>query len=210
MIPIGTHGLACLDEEDYAATALYMQDQGQAIEDALVDISTSLSSALLRPSVTAVTTTVSGPNSTAAEQIFSLTATWSLTYHNYTVAPTIIGAGVRLTIPRTGWYGYGTYGNLAATGVVTALSRRTLYATATKESVGVSTQLSQAAFRTIDTNTGGEFLTASAGSFYATVGATVDVEGAWSHTNAASTVQVNTGAKLWCHFIGTGVEIGSA
>lgn len=210
MIPVGTHGLSCLGEEDYAAVALYMQDQALAIEAALVDISDDLASGFLRPSVVAVTTTVSGPQSSGSEQIYDLTATWTMSYENYTVDPSIISAGVRLTIPRTGWYAYGAYANIAATGAVTALSRRTLYARATREAVGVSTQLSQASFRTIDTNTGGEFLIASDASFYATIGTTVDVEAAWSHTNAASTVQVNTGAKLWCHFIGSGVEIGSA
>lgn len=208
MIPVGTHNLACLDENDPAATALYMQDQAIKIDTLLDGISDQFDLYYLRPSVIAQTTGTAGPNSSLGEQIFGLNGTWTIVYNNFT-APTIIGNGLRITTPKTGWYNYGCYGNLAATGAVTALSRRTLYARATKQTTGTSTQLSQAVFRTIDTNTGGEFLVASEATFYATVGTTVDVEGFWSHTNAASTVQVNSGARLWCNFIGSGVEIGS-
>lgn len=210
MIPVGSHGLACLGEEDYAATALYMQDQALKIDTLLDDISDDFDSFFLRPTVTAVTTTVAGPNSSGSEQISAMVATWTVSYSNFTPTPAIVGSGLRITIPRSGWYAYGCYANMQATGAVTALSRRTLYARATKQVTGTETLLSQAVFRTIDTNTGGEFLVASTATFYAAAGTVVDVEGYWSHANAASTVQVNIGARLWCHFVGTGVEIGSA
>ena len=207
MIPVGNHGLGCLDDEDYAAIALYMQGQGLIIDTALSQISNSLDTFYLRPSVVAQTTGVAGPASSGGEQLFGLSGNWALTYSNFT--PVTISSGVRITIPRTGWYTYGCYGNLQTTGAVTALSRRTLYARATRQTVGVSAQLSQAVFRTVDTNTGGEFLVASSASFYATEETVVDIEGYWSHTNAASLVQVNSGARLWCHFDGSGIEIGS-
>lgn len=210
MIPVGTHGLSCLGEEDYAATALYMQDQGIIIDSAFDAVSDALDSTFRRPSIVAATTTVAGPNATASEAIYTMSATWAFAYNNYTVAPLLLSSGFRITVPRTGWYNYGFYANLAATGAVTAFSRRTIYAKATRQSTGVSTVLSQVSFRTVDTNTAGEFLVASNAAFYATIGSTVDIEGFWSHGNAASTVQVNTGARLRCHFIGTGVEIGSA
>jgi hypothetical protein len=210
MIPIGDHGLACLSDTDPAAVALYMQDQALAIDAALDAISDDFDSFYLRPIFLGTTTAISGPNATLAEQLFPITS-WSLTYSNFIPAPTTAAsAGFRVTVPKTGWYNYGCYANLAATGAITANSRRSLYARATLRISGGATQLSQAAWRTVDTNTGGEHLVAGDGSFYATVGTTVDVEGYWSHANAASTVQVNTGAKIWCHFIGTGIEIGSA
>lgn len=212
MTPIGTHGLACLDAEDPAAVALYLQAEALAIDAALDSISDSLDTFNLRPGFTGVTSAVSGPNSTSGEIQFPVTG-WGLGYSNFAPAPAGGSApgGFRLQIPKTGWYGYGVYANMAATGALTALSRRTLFAKATLQASGSSTLLSQAVWRTVETSTaGGEFLVAGDGSFYAMIGQTVDVEGYWSHTNAASTVQVNAGARLWCHFIGSGVEIGSA
>ena len=208
MIPVGDHGLGCLSPEDYGATALHMANQAKIIDSTLKGISDQAAGFYLRPGFIATTTAVAGPNSSGGEQLFGVLGTWTLTYSNSTAA--VITFGIRVTVPQTGWYDYGCYGNLQAVGAVTALSRRTLYARATLQSVGVSTLLSQAVFRTIDTNTGGEYLVASDASFYATAGQTVDVEAYWSHTNAASNVQVNTGARLWCHYAGSGVEIGSA
>lgn len=211
MIPVGDHGLSCLSPDDYGAVALYMQDQAIIIDNVLDAISDDLDTFNLRPSFTGITTSIAGPNATLGEQVFPLAATWTISSINFTPTPsTAATGGFRVTIPKTGWYNYGCYANLAATGAITALSRRTLYARATRQATGISTLLSQAVFRTIDTNTGGEFLVASDAAFYATAGQTVDVEGYWSHSNAASTVQVNIGARLWCHYIGSGVQIGSA
>jgi hypothetical protein len=209
MIPVGTHGLSCLGEEDYAATALYMQDQALIIDSVLDGISDQLDTAAMRPVFIGTTTSISGPNSTFGEILFNITG-WTVTYSNLPSTPTLASAGLRFTVPRTGWYNYGVYANLVAVGAVTALSRRTVAARATRQTVGTPTILSQATFRTIDTNTGGEFLVASDGSFFSAAGTVVDIEGFWSHTNVASNVQVNIGSKLWCHFIGSGVEIGSA
>jgi hypothetical protein len=204
------HGLLCPSEEEYAALALIMQHDALAVEAALEGISGSFDSFLLRPVVLAVTTGISGPASTLGENVFDTTF-WSIASSNFTPAPTTAAtSGIRVPLPRTGWYNFGGFGNLVATGAVTANSRRTLYASATLNSVGSTTVLSQVVWRTVDTNTGGEFLVVSGGSFYGVAGATVDLKLQWSHANAASTVQVNAGAKLWCHYAGSGVEIGSA
>jgi hypothetical protein len=204
------HGLLCPSEEEYAALALIMQHDALAVEAALDSISDSFDSFLARPTVLAATTVVSGPNSTLGEAVFQMSG-WGVTYSNFTPVPTVAApSGIRLSVPRTGWYNYGAYANLVATGAVTANSRRTLYANATQNMVGSSTVLSQIVWRTVDTNTAGEFLIASGGSFFARAGATVDVQAQWSHANAASTVQVNIGARLWCHYASSGVEIGSA
>jgi hypothetical protein len=203
------HGLVCLDGADYGAVALALQADALAVEAALDSISDSFDSFYLRPVVLAATTTlVAQPSS--GEQVFGM-GPWAVAYSNFVPAPTTAASsGARITIPRTGWYAYGGYANMIATGAVTALSRRTLYANATRTISGVGTVLSQVVWRTVDTGTGGEFLTAANGTFYATAGNTVDVQVQFSHTNAASTVGVQIGAKLWCHFIGSGVEIGSA
>lgn len=204
------HGLLCPGPEEYAAIALLMQHDALAIEAALDSISDAFDTTLLRPVVLATTTAINGPNSTSGEIVFNMTS-WSVTYTNFVPVPTTAApSGIRITIPRTGWYKYGAFANMVATGAVTAFSRRTLFASATQNTVGSSVVLSQIVWRTVDTNTAGEFLVASGGSFYARAGATIDVQAQWSHANAASTVQVNAGARIWCHYAGSGVEIGSA
>lgn len=206
------HGLICLEDEDYAALALAMQGTAQAVEAALDAISDGLDTFNLRPSVVALTSTATTAAGSVGEAQFSLSsATSAIDYNNMTPVPTIVSGGLRITIPKTGWYAYGAYMNMQAVGAVTAFSRRTVFAVATRTLSGVTTQLSQVVQRTVDNNVAaGEFIVASGGSFYATVGTTVDVNGLWSHANAASNVQVNPGARTWCYFIGSGVEIGSA
>lgn len=206
------HGLICLEDGDYAALALAMQGTAIATEASLDSISDSLDTFNRRPSAVAVTTTIAGPNSSLGETVFTLSSATSVfMYNNMTPSPTLVSGAIRITIPVSGWYAYGAYMNMQATGAVTAFSRRTIQATATRIVSGVNTQLSRIVWRTVDNNVaGGEFLAVSGGSFQAAAGTTVDVAAFWSHANAASTVQVNPGARTWCHFIGSGVEIGSA
>lgn len=209
-IPVGDHGLKCLAEEDYAAIALYMQDQALVIDSVLDGMSDSLDTFNLRPGFTAATTGVNGPVASGGEQLQGL-GNWSMVYSNFTPAPTTgVSFGIRMTAPRTGWYEHGAYINAQASGAVTANSRRTLYARAYRVVGTGNVLLSETVWRTGDTNTGGEFLVSSGGSFYATAGTSIIITPYWSHANAASNVQVNAGAKLWCWFIGSGVEIGSA
>jgi hypothetical protein len=203
------HGLVCFDGNDYAAIALAMQHDAFAVEAALDSISDSFDIALTDPYFIGVTTATNGPLASGGEQLFGIGA-WSLLTSNFTPVPTTAAnAGFRVTIPRTGWYGYGVYANQVAAGAVTAFSRRTLIGRATLQQSGNATQLSQITWRTADTNTAGEFLIASGGTFRATAGTTVDVEAYWSHTNAASSVSIPAGARIWFHFLGSGVEIGS-
>lgn len=203
------HGLVCLDGDDYAAIALAMQKDALATDAALDAVSDAFDTNYLRPVVLAATTGISGPNSTLGEIQFNL-ATLAIGYFNFTPAPTAASANsIRMTAPRTGWYSYGAFMNMAATGAVTAFSRRTIFVTASRIISGIATTLSQIRSGTVDTNTAGEFLIASGGTFYATAGTTVDVKPTWSHANAASTVQVNAGAKVWIHWTGSGVETGS-
>lgn len=206
MIPVGNHGLDCVSTDDYGATALFLQDQAITIDTALKTISNAAATTYLRPGVIAsMTSAVSA--STGGEQLIFLNGTWALVYSNFTpVSVTAATGGIQVTIPRTGWYNFGVYASMTAVGAVTANSRRTLFARAILQSPSPTT-LAEADWRTIDTNTGGEFLVAGDGAFYANVGALVNVIGLWSHTNAASNVQVNIGARIWCHYIGSGVQV---
>jgi len=205
---VGTHGLTCLSDEDYAAIALYMQAQSNTIDSVLDAISDSFDTTALRPGFTGATNIVNGPVASGSETIFGLNG-WVLSYSNFTPAPTST-VGFQFTVPKTGFYDHGCYINAQASGAVTVNSRRTLYSRAFRVTGTGNVLLSQAIWRTVDTNTGGEFLVACGSSFYATAGTTIVILPGWSHANAASNVQVNAGAKIWCWFTGSGVEVGSA
>lgn len=203
------HGLICLDGGDYAAVALALQADAFAVEAAAAGIQADFAEFRARPTVLATTTVGLGAVASNGEALNRL-GTWAVTYSNFTPAPTTLAlSGVRILLPRTGLYSYGTFVNLVASGAVTALSRRTVYASASKVISGVTTQLSQVVWRTVDTGTGGEFLTATGGTFFGLAGTTVDVQGFESHGNLASGMNIIAGARLWCHFIGSNVEIGS-
>lgn len=203
------HGLACLGEEDYAAVALAMQHDALATEAALDAVSDAFDTYYQRPYATAVTTGATGPVSSAGESIFGI-GSWSLSNTNMAGATAVVNVGLRLTMPETGWYSYQAYANMVAAGAVTANSRRTLYARASRRISTTNTLLDQVVWRTVDTNTAGEYLIADGNAFFALAGWTIDIEALWSHANAASNVSVTTGAKLTCYFLGSGVTIGSA
>lgn len=208
MIPVGTHGLQCLDDSDPAAVALYMQAEALAIDALLDGISDSFDSTFLRPAFAGNTTIVNGPIASGGEAQFSLNG-WALTSSNFAPAPTST-TGFQFTVPRTGWWEAGFYMNAQASGAVTVNSRRTAFNRVYRVTSTGNVLIGEGIWRTYDTNTGGEFLVVSGTTFFATAATVVRILPQWSHTNAASTVQVNAGAKLWCFYVGTGVEIGSA
>jgi hypothetical protein len=76
--------------------------------------------------------------------------------------------------------------------------------------VGPQQTLSSTSDLSFETNTAGEWLACSAGTFYALAARTVSIVAQTIHANAASTVNNMAGARTWCYFIGSGVEIGSA
>lgn len=210
MTTLTDHGLVCLDGEDYAAVALALQADALAVEASLDAISDAFDGYLTRPTVLATTTAGVGPVASNGEA-FSSVGTWAVSYVNFAPVPTTAAnSGIRMTVPRTGLYAFGGFINLVASGAITALSRRTVAASASRVVSGVATLLSQVVWRTVDTSTGGEFLTVTGGSFYATAGSVVDVRVLESHGNLASGINCPAGSRLWCHFIGSGVEIGSA
>lgn len=203
------HGLACLGDEDYAAIALAMQQDALATEASLDAVSDAFDTYYLRPYATAITTAPTGPVSSAGETIFGIGG-WSLSNTNMPGATAPVNVGLRLIMPATGWYSYQAYASMVAAGAVTAFSRRTLYARASRRIATVNTLLDQVVWRTVDTNNAGEYLIADGNAFFAMAGWTIDIEALWSHANAASNVSVVTGSRLNCYFLGSGVTIGSA
>ena len=202
-----SHGLACLQDQDYAAIALAMQVDAIAIDAALDGISDSFDTHYTHPYMLAITTATQGPFATSSEAVQGVPS-WTVSTTNMVTSGA--SAGIRVTIPLSGWYSHGCYLNMVASGAITAASRRTSFARATRVTSGSTAVLSQVTWRTIDTNTAGEFLTSSGGTFYATAGSTILIEAYFSHSNAASGVNIVAPARIWCHYIGSGVEIGSA
>lgn len=200
MTPLGNHGLACLDPGDYAAIALYMQDQGIAIDAALDGISDDFDSFNLRPGFLSS----SNANQAFASGVTGNFGASTVLYSNFAVT------GIVMTTPRAGWWQYGANVNMVATGAVTANSLRKLTVSAVLTTSGPPQTLSTTSDQSFETNTAGEWLACSAGTFYAAAGRTVSISAETLHANAASTVNNIAGARTWCFFIGSGVEIGSA
>lgn len=202
------HGLVCLDDNDYAAIALAIQTDALAVDGALSEISTALDNGYLNPYWMMATTSTAGPFSTTSVEIpipgFSVAAT------NQSTSTTSAPGGRRITVPRSGWYGHGGYANMVASGAVTALSDRSLFARVTLQEPGLSTVVSNVPWRTVETSTGGEFLVSYGGAFHVLAGQTIDVELYFSHGNLASGINIVAPARIWCHFLASGVEIGSA
>lgn len=201
------HGLWCGTDQEYAATALIMQHDAFAIEAALDSISDSLASYYARPSL--VLTGTVAQTGVAANTTATLFPTWAATYVNSITLNATFAVNPTVTIPRSGIYRFGAYMPMTASGAVTALSDRLMTVTATAATSAAPT-LGTTAYRTRETSTGGERLSASAGRFYAVAGDGVRLTVTFSHGNVASTMNVGTGALLWCYFDTSGVEIGSA
>lgn len=210
------HGLVCPDPADYGAVALLIQADALATDSALSGITTSLNSLYTQPYALFVTNTGNGPLSSGGEQHFSQ-GNWTIS-SSRGITVTLAGApltGVvaRLNITTTGWYEYGNYVNLLASGAVTAFSRREIFASAWDLDVttAVPVRQSEVRWRTVDNNVpGGEFLVASGGTFYAAAGSIIILTAQWSHANLASNVSSLAGAQFWVNYVGTGIELGSA
>lgn len=207
MSTLTDHNLVCPDTGDYGAIALLMQADATALDTALDGISDAFDTHYREPYFLAITTAPISASSLSEQNIGIFN--WAVAFTNMSVS-TAAAFGIRMNIGTTGWYQFGGYSNLQAVGAVTALSRRTLTCEASLVVSGLLTSLDRVVWRTADTNTGGEFLVAGGGQFYALAGQTVDINLYFSHTNAASNVQANAPSRLWARFMGSGVEIGSA
>lgn len=205
------HGLVCPDSGDYAAIALAMQADAVATDTALDTISDQFDRAKLRPYALWISTT-SGTYATNGEAELTLFGNWAVVQTNMTsslLTPSISGA-VQFNPPLAGWYDFGVYETLSLVGAATANSRRTAFARAYSLLGSVQTLIGSSISRTYESSTGGEFLIASGARFYAQPGQNIVLLANLSHSNAASQVQYNVGCRIWCYYLGSGVEIGSA
>lgn len=205
------HGLVCPDDGDYAAVALAMQADALATDAALDAISDKFDQANLRPYTVWVSTT-SGSYATNGEAELVLFGNWAVVQTNMAsslLTVTVSGA-VQFNPPLAGWWNMGVYENLSLVGAATAFSRRTAYARAYQLVGSTQMPIALTISRTYESSVGGEHLIASGARFYAQPGQNIVLTASLSHSNAASQVQYNVGCRIWCYYLGSGVEIGSA
>jgi hypothetical protein len=209
MIPVGTHGLACLDEEDYAALALYMQDTALDIEAALLTEQTAINDYRLRTSmefVTTVTTsTAAGVGSIMPDGRAAQGQDWTgatVLGGGATISALSSGGAIVFIPPKSGWYDVGCYANVIPAGAVTVGSERVIYLQINQVPNlpdTVSTVLYQE--RVTETNTGGEFLNLSA-LVYLIGGRSANLSVLIAHTNTGSNLVTQVGAKAWLAYYG--------
>lgn len=190
MTSVGDHGLTCLDDGSYAAVALSMQANAQAINDALVGIEESITSYGDTFVFRFVTTSTSTSGANSGISLPDGTAADLLSQRN-------------LGVLSQGWYEAAFSLSYQETGAVTALSYRRGIITIN----GGSSVVPPALFQNIISATN----TASADSmtvnawFYADGNTAISV-GIWfGHGNTASTVTVATGAVLTVRFMTSGL-----
>lgn len=214
MEPIGTHGLACLNDTDWADYARYMQCQAEAIDAALFEQQTALEAVLSRPTI--VVRPTGAANTTIASGVtvsnyfnevvyvnntfMTLSTVGSVTYIN-------IGSpvGSALNPYEPGMYLVGGSIGMDATGAVTAFSQRNLTLNAIDDTLQPPNQQIALAYDiNPDANTAITNISVSA-SFSMVLRGTngVKVSHTISHTNAASTVSIlGADARLWVTYLG--------
>lgn len=211
MRSIGSHGLSCLEPSDYAAFALYMQCQAEAIDDALTEQLASLDSLLDRPTIivgaSGNVTTASGVNT---NNFYN-----TVVYNNSTFmglattgTETYVTIGSPVTLPlnpyQRGMYLVGAYAAMDATGAVTAFSQRNLTISALDDTLSGPSQVGLCYDINPDANTALTNIRLNA-SFSVVLRGTngVRIAHQLSHTNAASTVTYAAAdAKLWVTYLG--------
>lgn len=215
---IGTHGLSCVSDTDYAAFALAMQCNALAVEDALVTVSNPIETAVTRPWVYVTNTDpivvddssgsgFAGPLGLTGELFPSPGAI------NYSVQasgiPVPYGMLEGNFLPR-GIYLIGTTVSWTL-GATTANSLRQLMVYGIPEENGIVNQQDFTdLFRNHDYQGDGGASGAlmTAGILDARNGDIAVVEAFFMHTNTASDLTIATGAwKLWAVHLGEGVNL---
>lgn len=195
MTTVGDHGLSCLDDDSYAAVALSMQANAQAIDAALVASRASYTAYGNRFARKYVSTSASAgngansgvvlPDGTAAAILFS---------------PTI-------GILPAGWYSASASLTYQEDGAVTALSyRRSIIWVNPFTSVGASLfppEFFQAI--TAATNTASADSMNVNGWFYSDGVSYTSIAVMFGHGNTASTMTIAAGAVLTVRFLATGL-----
>lgn len=205
MIPVGGHGLGCLDPGDYAATALYMQAQGDLI-DGLLDATRDTLDVYINRLAFIATTGVSSSFASVGGQVMPDGREANApTFAGGTVVGggatvTFVGSLVTFVPPLTGWYDVGGYANVVPAAGVTVGSERVLYLNFLQTPSNPAFPLNKLyQVRVTESNTGGEYPETSA-TIYMEAGRTASLQLLVSHQNVASNLVVNAGAKIWVSY----------
>lgn len=207
------HGLSCQSGDDYAALALYMQNEANIIDAALETELLSLTGFLTRPTIIV---TNSGNVTMPAND--SVTVVWdTVLFNNSTFmslintggafAETIISVGSPAAAPVTvpylqGFYRYGFGTFMTATGAVNAYTSRTTIVTAIDDSSGSFPSTGQISDITYDTNTGGEAQNGT-GTFPAAGVSATRIRTTCGNENTSSSVNILANSFLWVTYIGS-------
>lgn len=210
---IGNHGLYCPDFDDYAAVALFMQDLGTKIDDALQAQVDALDTFFSPPTI--ILTNTVAKVIPAADQILDVFDTVvfnnsTFLSYNFTTNSLHIGspAGITPVIPYSrGAYTAGAGVRMTATGAVSVGSERRLslvFNDDTGDGTGdVFNPLVFPEDRTIDQNTGGNEGLNVEINFLLTGTNGVVIDHRAVSDNAASTTTIPAGsAFLWVTFNG--------
>lgn len=210
---IGNHGLYCPEFDDYAAVALYMQDLGTRIDDALTAQSDALNSfvnspAMLLTNSVARTLPVALPiDSLIFDTILYLNNTFMSFEPNVGGENVIyIGspAGAPTTIPYLrGAYSYGVAVRMSAVGPVTLGSVRQVSAFATDEIAAPFQAFSACGDQAIDMNVGSDIGIEGQTNMLLAGTSGVTIKPFATHDNVASDVTIFAGdARFWVFYNG--------
>lgn len=200
-----TSGLICPDPNDYSAIPLAEQSSAAAIDTTLNSFNTSLTAYNNSPWAIAVTTTSSTVSNTIADFVLHTQPTGGLSVH--ALAHTTTASGLSglptMTLPPAGWYLAGATLNFQSTGVANANTRRDIILTWSYSISGTSQWDQQSAHSYYESG-----VTPDSGSvtglFYADGLRNYTLSVVFVHKNTSSTMQVNTGARYWVQYLGTG------
>lgn len=203
------HGLVCLGPQEYAAAALAMQVDAQVITAVAAAQSSALTTYNNRPWLVATST----GNIVTAQNVTDPTYT-DTGFPGAVVMTLTSGSTVqqsRLTqfngsgVPAAGWYHVGGFATFQATGAVNTFTRRIL-AVQWFHSENLDSIAENVIQNCYESNTGGDAATVQ-GMFYANGINDYTVTLYFAHRNSSSTMQVNSGAKMWVTYLGSGVVI---
>jgi hypothetical protein len=187
---IGTHGLTCLDGSSYAAVALGMQANAKAINAALLSTQTALQ--------------VYGNrfvSKTVSTSVVSTAANSGLVLVDGTAAESIISKSLAL-LPQ-GWYSASGSLTYQESGAVTANSYRRSLLIVNSSAALIPPSFFQAT--TAASNTAAADSMTVNGWFYSNGVQSTRIQLMFGHGNAASSINVASGAVLTVRFLSTGL-----
>lgn len=207
---IGEHGLYCPDPQDYAAYALYMQDLGTRIDEALqaqvdeLDLFFNPPTIILTNSAPVIMAAGGASAATFDTVLFN-----NSSFMSYSVSGSVgtlsIGsaAGAPVLVPYLrGAYTIGMFGRMSATGAVTVGSERIAHLQVFDASGAMDSPLLIIEDITLDMNTGGNEAVLVKDNMLLTGESGVEVNFSFQNANIASTVSINAGAMLYVTYQG--------